>query len=325
MNIVFFGTPAFAVPALDEIVSNGFQVVAVVTAPDKPAGRGLNLIQSAVKHYAVDHAIPVLQPVNLSDPLFLQQLRELQVDLQVVVAFRFLPEKVWSLPPLGTFNLHASLLPQYRGAAPINHAIINGESITGLTTFFLDHQIDTGRILFQKQLTIDPDDNAGSLHDKLMKEGAGLVVETLKAIETGSVSSTDQSFLVSGDMELKKAPKLNREMAHIEWDLPAVPIHNLVRGLSPYPAAFGYLHINENNRILLKVLKTRVSDEQMPGVPGQVLTDFKRFFRICTRNGWIDLLQVQPEGRKLLLISEFLNGFVQQYAKNQQIQSLTMR
>jgi methionyl-tRNA formyltransferase len=324
MNIVFYGTPEFAVPALESIVQNGYTVVAVVTAPDKPSGRGLKLVSSAVKQYAVSQEIPVLQPVDLKEAAFHQQLADLKVDLQVVVAFRFLPEKVWSLPPLGTFNLHASLLPQYRGAAPINHAIINGETSTGLTTFFLDRQIDTGRILLQKAISLDPLDDAGSLHDKLRIAGAGLVIETLRLIEKGGVEAIDQSQFIAPDTQLFKAPKLNRDMAHIQWDQPAVRIHNLVRGLAPYPAAYSNLLINSSLSVMIKVLKTNVLYSDSNVLPGTVETDLKRFFRVRAADAWIELLQLQPEARKALTVNDFLNGFALQYLKNQQISSLIM-
>ncbi len=325
MRIVFYGTPDFAVPSLEAVRMSDFHLVAVVTAPDKPAGRGMKPRWSAVKQWAVDHQIPVLQPENLRDDQFFQALQDLRPDLQVVVAFRFLPEKIWSLPPLGTFNLHASLLPQYRGAAPINHALINGETRTGITTFFLDKTIDTGRLLLQQTFEIQPDDNAGSLHDKLMHAGASLVLETLKNIHANTVIPRDQSAFYNADEPLKPAPKLNKEMAAIQWNAPAGSIHNLVRGLAPYPAAHTQVFLDNTCLFSTKILKTSITQRADHALPGTVDTDYKRYFYVKSADFWIEILELQPEGRKLVSIRDFLNGFGQQYHKSGQIGTLTMR
>ena len=234
LRIIFMGTPDFAVSTLQTLVENGQNVVAVITAPDKPAGRGLKLNESAVKQYAVSQNIPVLQPTNLKAETFLAELKSYQADLQIIVAFRMLPEAVWNMPPLGSFNIHASLLPQYRGAAPINWAIMNGETETGVTTFFLQHQIDTGDIIFQDKVTIEPTDDFGSLYEKLKHAGAALALKTVKAIEAGNVPSEPQKT----NQELKEAPKIFKDTCQINWNQPAQKIHDFVRGLSPYPTAW---------------------------------------------------------------------------------------
>ncbi len=293
------GTPDFAVASLDALVQANFDVVAVVTAPDKPAGRGQKLNESAVKKYAVEKGIPVLQPEKLKNPEFIEELKSYQADLQVVVAFRMLPVMVWNMPAKGTINLHGSLLPQYRGAAPINHAIINGEKESGVTTFFLKEEIDTGDIIMSDSVAIADDETAGDLHDKLMAVGAQLLVKTLHAIEAGEV--TEQPQPQSDD--LKHAPKIFKEDCKIDWNNSAQQIHNLIRGLSPYPTAFTAL--NDKN---LKVFKAEIEDKE-PGIAaGGFLTDGKTYLKFAAKDGFIKLLDIQYEGKKRMLIEDFLRG-----------------
>ncbi|TCD17106.1 methionyl-tRNA formyltransferase [Pedobacter psychrodurus] len=299
MKIVFMGTPDFAVASLDALVQANFDVVAVVTAPDKPAGRGQKLNESAVKKYAVEKGIPVLQPEKLKNIEFIEELRAYQADLQVVVAFRMLPEIVWKMPAKGTINLHGSLLPQYRGAAPINHAIINGEKESGVTTFFLKQEIDTGDIILSDSVPIADDETAGELHDKLMIVGANLLVKTLHAVEAGNI--TEQPQPENGD--LKHAPKIFKEDCKIDWNSPVQTIHNLIRGLSPYPTAFTSL--NEKN---LKVFKAEIENKE-PGIAaGGFLTDGKTYLKFAAKDGFIKLLDIQYEGKKRMLIEDFLRG-----------------
>ncbi|MNK68947.1 Methionyl-tRNA formyltransferase [compost metagenome] len=299
MRIVFMGTPDFAVASLDALVQANFDVVAVVTAPDRPAGRGQKLNESAVKKYAVEKHIPVLQPEKLKNAEFLETLASYKADLQVVVAFRMLPEVVWNMPPKGTINLHGSLLPQYRGAAPINHAIINGEKESGVTTFFLTHEIDTGNIILSDSVAIADDETAGGLHDKLMHIGANLLVKTLKAIEAGEVSEQPQPQ--SGD--LKHAPKIFKDDCKIDWNNQAQTIYNLIRGLSPYPTAFTFL-----NDKTLKVFKAEFEDKEPGIVAGGFLTDGKTYLKFAAKDGFIKLLDIQYEGKKRMLIEDFLRG-----------------
>lgn len=293
------GTPDFAVASLDALVQANFDVVAVVTAPDKPAGRGQKLNESAVKKYAVEKGIPVLQPEKLKNPEFIEELRSYQADLQVVVAFRMLPEIVWNMPAKGTINLHGSLLPQYRGAAPINHAIINGEKESGVTTFFLKQEIDTGDIILSDSVPIADDETAGELHDKLMVVGANLLVKTLLAIEANNIIEQPQPQ--NGD--LKHAPKIFKEDCKIDWNNQAQTIHNLIRGLSPYPTAFTLL--NEKN---LKVFKAEIEDKEPGIVAGGFLTDGKTYLKFAAKDGFIKLLDIQYEGKKRMLIEDFLRG-----------------
>lgn len=293
------GTPDFAVASLDALVQANFDVVAVVTAPDKPAGRGQKLNESAVKKYAVEKNIPVLQPEKLKNPEFIKALSAYKADLQVVVAFRMLPEIVWNMPPKGTINLHGSLLPQYRGAAPINHAIINGEKESGVTTFFLTHEIDTGNIILSDSVAIADDETAGDLHDKLMHVGANLLVTTLKAIEVNNV--TEQPQPQSDD--LKHAPKIFKEDCKIDWNNSAQAVHNLIRGLSPYPTAFTSL-----NDKTLKVFKAEIEDKEPGIVAGGFLTDGKTYLKFAAKDGFIKLLDIQYEGKKRMPIEDFLRG-----------------
>lgn len=297
------GTPDFAVASLDALTQSGENIVAVITAPDKPAGRGQKLHQSAVKVYAEAHNIPVLQPLKLKDPDFLEQLRSFQADLQVVVAFRMLPEAVWNMPPYGTINVHASLLPQYRGAAPINHAIINGEQVSGVSTFLLQHEIDTGSILLAKEVAIAPDDTAGILHDKLMHTGAELLLKTIAGLKDNSLTPKVQSTLVT-ESELKHAPKIFKENCQIDWKQDIDTIYNLIRGLSPYPAAFTTL----DNKVL-KLYKVSKEYTTPDIEQGDYKTDGKTYLKFTGNNGYINVMQLQIEGKKKMEIIDFLRGY----------------
>ncbi len=301
LNIIFMGTPEFAVPSLEILVENKFTIVAGITAPDKPQGRGQKLTASPVKEAALKHHIPVLQPTNLKSPGFLEELKSYNAHLQVVVAFRMLPEAVWSMPALGTFNLHASLLPHYRGAAPINWAIIQGEKETGVTTFFLQHEIDTGRIIFQDREPIREDDDAGQLYERLMHKGASLVLKTVKAIEAGNFPALSQPESAS----LKHAPKIFKETCEINWSQPTESIRNFVRGLSPHPAAWTML-----NGKVFKLFNVTYAGEGLPQTanPGTLRTDNKTFLQIKTRDGWLSLLELQPEGKKRMSVQEYFRG-----------------
>ena len=300
LRIIFMGTPEFAVPSLEILTENKFNVVAVITAPDKPQGRGQKLTASPVKECALKYNIPILQPTNLKSPEFLEKLKSYNANLQVVVAFRMLPEVVWAMPSLGTFNLHASLLPQYRGAAPINWAIINGEKETGATTFFLKHEIDTGSIIFQEKEKIDDNDDAGKLYERLMHKGAALVLKTVKAIAGGNYPSLPQT-----EAETKHAPKIFKETCEVNWNRPSESIRNFVRGLSPYPAAWTTL-----NGKVFKVFRVQstVYSPQSTVNPGEIETDNKTYLKIKTQDGWISILEFQPEGKKKMSVEEFFRG-----------------
>lgn len=299
MKIVFMGTPDFAVASLSALQNAGLDIVGVVTAADKPAGRGQKLNESSVKKYAVANGLKVLQPLKLKDPVFIEELKALNADLFVVVAFRMLPELVWQMPKKGTINLHGSLLPQYRGAAPINHVIINGEQESGVTTFFLKQEIDTGDIIFSDAIAIAPDETAGSLHDKLMVVGANLLVKTVKAIEADNYNEVPQP---QSD-DLKSAPKIFKEFCKIDWNQNTQTVYNLIRGLSPYPTAFTTL-----NDKTLKIFNAELEDKE-PGIStGAFLTDGKTFLKFATKDGFIKLTDVQFEGKKRMLIDEFLRG-----------------
>jgi len=294
------GTPEFAVPCLETLVQNNFNIVGIITAPDKPQGRGQKIVYSPVKACALQHNLRILQPVNLKSPDFLEELKSLQADLQVVVAFRMLPEVVWNMPPLGTFNLHASLLPQYRGAAPINWAIINGEKETGVTTFFLRHDIDTGSVIFQEKETIREDDNAGSLYERLMHKGAALVLKTVQAIQSGKYPTIPQPE----GIDIKHAPKIFKETCEIRWDQPGEQIRNFVRGLSPYPAAWTTIGGKP-----FKIFKTSVVEKnETAKQPGEFISDNKNYLYFKTKDGWISIEEMQPEGKKRMTIQEFFRG-----------------
>ena len=301
LRIIYMGTPEFAVPSLEILVENGWNVVGVITAPDKPKGRGLNLLPSPVKEAALKHGLKILQPTNLKSPDFQDELRELKADLQIVVAFRMLPESVWNMPPLGTFNLHASLLPDYRGAAPINWAIINGEKETGVTTFFLKHEIDTGSIIFQEKIQILEEDELGTVYEKLMTLGSQLVLKTVEAISADQVQPSVQDE----SKALHHAPKLFKETCQVDWNEPAVKIHNLVRGLSPYPAAWT---IWENKTC--KLIKTAVKPGRITQkLAGEYETDGKTYLRFQTGDGILEVLELQLEGKKRMKIDELLRGY----------------
>jgi methionyl-tRNA formyltransferase len=303
MRIVFMGTPQFAVASLHELIQSGANIVGVVTAPDKPAGRGQKVSESAVKQYAVTNGIKVLQPTNLKDPGFLADLKQLGAELQVVVAFRMLPEEVWTMPSKGTINLHASLLPQYRGAAPINWVLINGEKETGVTTFFLKHEIDTGNVLFTEKITLTGHETAGELHDRLMNKGAGLLVKTVKAVESGRYNEHPQSTFIPEGTELKMAPKIFKDTCAINWNQPVIAVYNHIRGLSPLPAAYTQL-----NAKILKIYKADYTETE-PGIqPGGFVTDGKTHLKFATQDGFISVTDVQLEGKKRMGIVEFLRG-----------------
>ena len=305
-RIVYMGTPEFAVEPLDRLIKSGYNVVGVVTVVDKPSGRGLKVNESAVKQYAVAHGIPVLQPLKLKDPEFLSALKAWKADMFVVVAFRMLPEEVWSMPRLGTFNLHAALLPQYRGAAPINWAVINGEKLTGVTTFMIDKDIDTGGIILREECRIDPDDTAGDVHDKLMEMGAEAVVQTVEGIIQHNVDVRVQRSFIQGSEVLKHAPKLTRELCHIDWRDTTENIYNLIRGLSPYPTAYTEIAADGPAQ-QLKIFGARMSDRR--GEPGQILSDGKSYLAIATSDGAIDILDLQLQGKKRMDVKSFLLGF----------------
>lgn len=299
LRIIFMGTPEFSIPSLEMLIRNKINVVAVITAPDKPRGRGRKLSPPPVKQYAQDNAIPVLQPVNLKHPEFIEELKKYKANLQIVVAFRMLPEIVWSMPGLGTFNLHASLLPQYRGAAPINWAIINGETKTGLTTFFIKQEIDTGNIIFQEEEPIYPDDDAGTLHDRLMVKGGTLVLKTVRAIQRGKYDLKKQT----DESGLKKAPKLTRENCEIDWNLNKVDLNNFIRGLSPFPAAWTRI-----NGAFFKIFKIEITDNNNFGRPGEYTTDRKTFIDFHCSDGVIRIRDWQPEGKRRMTPEEFFRG-----------------
>jgi methionyl-tRNA formyltransferase len=303
-RIVFMGTPEFAVASLRALVDAGANVIGVITAPDRPAGRGMKLQPSAVKQFAIENGLKVLQPTNLKSEEFLNELMELKATLQVVVAFRMLPEVVWNMPEKGTFNLHASLLPHYRGAAPINWAIINGEKESGVTTFFLQHQIDTGNIIFQEKVAIGENETAGELHDKLMGVGASLVVKTLEAIENGNAPSIPQSAI---EGELKEAPKIFKETCKIDWSRPVDEVFNLIRGLSPYPAAFTTL-ISGNDELGLKIFMAKISGFRQEGGIGSIAVEGPSLFVKCS-DGWLQICELQMAGKKRMQVEDFLRGF----------------
>lgn len=298
------GTPDFAVATLKALLDADANVVGVITAPDRPAGRGMKLQPSAVKQFAVENGLPVLQPTNLKSEEFLNELKELKATLQVVVAFRMLPEVVWNMPEKGTFNLHASLLPQYRGAAPINWAVINGEKESGVTTFFLQHQIDTGNIIFQVKVAIAENETAGELHDKLMTVGAKLVVRTLEAIESGNAPSIPQTTIVG---ELKEAPKLFKETCKINWNKNVDEVFNLIRGLSPYPTAYTTL-TSGDEEIGMKVFETRKTEKKEKGENGFIASENQSMFIKCA-DGWLEILELQMAGKKRMSTGDFLRGF----------------
>lgn len=302
LRIVFMGTPEFAVGILNTILQNNYQVVGVITAADKPAGRGQKIKYSAVKEYALERSLPLLQPTNLKDETFLSELKAWNANLQIVVAFRMLPEVVWKIPTFGTFNLHASLLPKYRGAAPINWAIINGEAKTGVTTFFIDDKIDTGAILLSSETTINSHENAGELHDRLMHIGSGTVIATLDLIQKGNVTT----HLQNDNSELKTAYKLNKDNCKIDWTKPGKAIHNHIRGLSPYPTAWCYIK-DKNQEWIVKIYECKFTVESHNNPIGMIISS-KKEMKIAIQNGYIAILSIQFPGKKRMNIAELLNG-----------------
>lgn len=310
LRIVYMGTPDFSVASLSKLIGEECNVVGVVTAPDKPAGRGKKIRTSAVKQFALklDREISILQPDNLKDPGFLKKLTDLQPHLLVVVAFRMLPEIVWRIPRIGTFNLHASLLPQYRGAAPINHVIINGETETGVTTFMIDEQIDTGNILLQERTVISDHETAGDLHDRLMDLGAELVLETVKQLAAGNLQSQSQDNFIQEKTELKKAPKIHKDFCRINWNRPAQEVNNLIRGLSPYPTAFAYLDKPGGGQVMCKIYSSTYEDDKHSDSPGSIISDGKRFLKVAAVNGYIQILSIQQEGKRRMDVRDFLSG-----------------
>jgi methionyl-tRNA formyltransferase len=317
LRIVFMGTPEFAVASLDALVKSGCNIVGVITAPDKPAGRGMELQQSAVKKYAVENNLHVLQPEKLKNPEFIEELKALNADLQIVVAFRMLPEVVWNMPPMGSVNLHGSLLPQYRGAAPINWAVINGEKETGVTTFKLKHEIDTGDILLQESFPIAETDNAGDVHDRMKEIGAVVLVKTIEGLAAGTLNERPQTSEVSGESSgtnsrltthdsrlLNHAPKIFTETCKIDWNKPVDEVYNLIRGLAPYPAAFTFLQEKK-----LKIYKAEKIHESSKDMPGSFITDSKSFLHFTCNDGFVSITELQLEGKKKMNIADFLRGY----------------
>lgn len=326
LRIVFMGTPEFAVASLDALVKAGCNIVGVVTAPDKPAGRGMKLNESAVKKYAVEHGLHVLQPEKLKNPFFIDELKVLKADLQIVVAFRMLPEVVWNMPPMGTINVHGSLLPQYRGAAPINWAVINGEQETGVTTFKLKHEIDTGDILLQQSFSIGEDETAGEVHDRMKEIGAALLVKTVKGLAEGTLKerpqtsehrpqpTVDSPQLITGALPssverepsttLKHAPKIFTETCKIDFSKTVEEVHNLIRGLSPFPGAF-----TELNGKMLKIYRSKKETSPNSYQGGELVTDNKTFLKFSCSNGYVHVLELQLEGKKRMSVEEFLRGY----------------
>jgi methionyl-tRNA formyltransferase len=309
LKIIFLGTPEFAVESLSALLQNGYDISAVVTVPDQPAGRGQAMQSSPVKKHALQHGLRVLQPVKLKDPEFIRELRSIPADLFIVVAFRKLPEIVWKMPGQGTFNLHASLLPQYRGAAPINHVIINGETETGLTTFFLKQEIDTGEIIFQDKMPIQPEETAGELHDRMKVAGAELVLKTVEAISTGDINTIEQRKLIDPFIPLKSAPKIFREDCRIDWKDKTDIIHNKIRGLSPYPAAFTNFISPSGESFLVKIYKAVKSSAMNQNLPGKIITDGKSDLAVATIDGLLHIREIQQAGKRIMTTDEFLRGF----------------
>ena len=311
LKIVFFGTPDFAVESLSRLVEGGYNVVAVVTMPDKPAGRGRQIQQSDVKRYAVEHDLPVLQPVSLKDETFIEDLRAFNAQLFIVIAFRMLPEAVWQMPPLGTFNLHASLLPRYRGAAPINWAVMHGDTETGVTTFFLKHEIDTGDVIQQRSCPIGRHDNVEAVHDRLMIMGADMVLETVDAIIAGTVKPIPQEQMLTAGQQPTPAPKIFKDTCRVDWNRPAEDLYNHIRGLSPYPAAWTTMTDDTGNSTTLKLYETGEPEAFNSGekpVPGTIKAD-RKTLRIACADGWLQVLSLQQSGKKRMDTDAFLRGF----------------
>lgn len=309
LRIVYMGTPDFAVESLKRLCEGGYNVVGVVTMPDKPAGRGHKIQYSAVKQYALEQGLPLLQPERLKDEAFLEALRAWKADLQIVVAFRMLPQAVWDMPRLGTFNLHASLLPQYRGAAPINWAIINGDTMTGVTTFFLDKEIDTGKVIYQQSCPIAEDENVGTIHDRLMLMGGALVLKTVDAIASGEAETVAQELMIPQGEVLRPAPKIFKDTCQIHWDRPAKAIYDHIRGLSPYPAALSCLQDPEGQQQVVKIFKATMRKGDSPLEPGQIKTDGKSYVEVRCQDGFIGIEAMQLPSKKSLPIADLLRGY----------------
>ncbi len=308
-RIVFMGTPELAAFILDELLKASLNIVTVVTAPDKPAGRGRKLRQSPVKLIAAEKNIPLLQPENLKDPAFLSKLTEIRPDIQIVVAFRMLPEAVWSIPSIGTFNMHASLLPDYRGAAPINWTIINGEKITGVTTFLIDHKIDTGNILLRKEISIDPYETAGSLHEKMKHEGAAIVLNTTKALCNQTVRPIPQSELIKPEEKLNLAPKIHKEDCQINWNQPVAKIINFIHGLSPIPGAYCKCELADGQVTNIKIFEARPVPAKHEHPTGHLITNNKDELLFAAKNGFVQVLQLQLPGKKRMRVDDLLRGY----------------
>ena len=306
LRIVFFGTPEFAVESLDRLVTGGFNIVGVVTATDKPAGRGHKLLQSAVKQYAVAHDMNVLQPESLKDPAFVDQLRALEADLFIVIAFRMLPEVVWTMPRLGTFNLHGSLLPRYRGAAPINWAIINGDKETGVTTFFLKYEIDTGDIIDRRAIEVGPDENFGSVYERLMHIGAELTADTVNKIIDGTLKTVPQDS--EGLEAPTPAPKIFKDTCHIDWSRNAQQVHNLVRGLSPVPGAWTTLKLADDSELVVKIFATKLHGGSDKAKSGSIIVRDGHLYVVCGENTLLEIIELQPAGKKRMAAADYLRG-----------------
>lgn len=310
LRIVFMGTPEFAVASLQALVENGYQVVGVITAPDKPSGRGQLMNETAVKQYATNQGLKILQPEKLKSTEFIEELKSLKADLQVVVAFRMLPEAVWDMPRLGTFNLHASLLPKYRGAAPLNWAIINGDTESGVTTFKIEHEIDTGNIIFQEKVDITSDDNVEVLHDKLMEIGSALVLKTVDALATGDIEMISQETLIKKGYLPSPAPKIFKEDCLINWNKDALSLKNLIRGLSPYPTAWTkMINIANGTEIPLKIFRTEAENVAYDVEPGSIYSNGKTYLKIGCLKGWLSIKELQLAGKKRMNVEDFLRGF----------------
>ncbi|MDD2799095.1 MAG: methionyl-tRNA formyltransferase [Bacteroidales bacterium] len=309
LRIVFMGTPDFAVASLKALVEGGYNVVGVITMPDKPSGRGYKIQYSPVKQYAIDHEITLLQPEKLKDTQFIDDLKSLNADLQIVVAFRMLPEVVWNMPRLGTFNLHGSLLPQYRGAAPINWAIINGETETGITTFFLTHEIDTGQVIFQEKITIGDEDNVEIIHDKLMILGAELVCKTVDSVLANKIDSIPQDEMINSTIILKSAPKIFKETCRIDWSKDIKTVYNFIRGLSPYPAAWSEITLPNETPQMVKIFSTEKLFENHNLAIGAIRTDGKKIIDVALSDGFLRIKSLQLAGKKKMESDDFLRGF----------------
>ncbi len=311
VKIIFMGTPEFAVPSLNMLYENGYNIVGVITAPDRPAGRGKKVVYSPVKEYALNHGLQLIQPTNLKDEAFLQKLSSLKADLQIVIAFRMLPKSVWNMPKFGTFNLHASLLPQYRGAAPINHALINGEKTTGLTTFFIDEKIDTGCIIKQVKMEIVEDETYGELHDRMKAKGVSLIKDTIDQIisDNGRARAIDQNKFINPDMPLMQAPKIFKEDCRINWAMPVDKINNLIRGLSPVPGAFSFLSTKSSPKVLVKIFKSTVELTNETDDIGKVITDQNSYLKVAASHGYLRIIELQMEGKRKMSIEDYLRGY----------------